>query len=460
MGYSFTPSSPAAFRLITEGARAFADIEANGMRIDVDYVKRMIGDTQARIRQYETELREDEVYQTWRKVYGEKADLGKRTQLAHIIFDELGLAEKRETERGNTATDVEAFEDVNVPFVKRWFDMQKLIKVRNTYLIGIDRETTGGFLHPSFNLHFVITWRSSSDTPNFQNWPNRDPRQAKIVRRAVIPRSPDHVLVSVDYSALEFRGAAMFWRDPAMMRYASDPKLDIHRDMSSLCYQMPTDQVAKDVRSHVKNKFVFPILYGSYYKSTGHDLWHAIRLNNLKRKDGVHLFEHLADKGIRSEEQFIDYMKTVDEKFNKLFPDWSQSAVKWWNDYCERGWFPLMTGFVCHGVFTRNFLMNCPVQGPSFHLMLWAVTRMNEWLKENNMKTKIIGQIHDSMELDVHRDELQVVMSQVKYFMTVGVRKVWDWVTVPLGVEAAIGETNWYEMKPLNEVNGVWSMAA
>lgn len=108
-----------------------------------------------------------------------------------------------------------------------------------------------------------------------------------------------------------------------------------------------------------------------------------------------------------------------------------------------------MTGFVCKGIFSRNNLMNTPIQGPSFHCMLWSCIEMNKWLKENKMRSVIIGQIHDSMELDVHRDELDDVMYQVWYIMTQAIRKAWDWIIVPLDVEATIGESNWYEQKPI-----------
>lgn len=432
-----------------EGAQAFADIEENGMRIDVPYVDRMIVETGDKIREMESSLRNDEVYHTWRKVFGEKADVGSREQLAHIVFEVLGETAKKKTAGGKAATDAEAFEDVDIPFVRRWSDLQKLQKVRGTYLLGIKRETAEGFLHPSFNLHFATTYRSSSDSPNFQNWPNRDPRQAKICRRAIVPRTENHVLLSVDQKALEFRGAAMFWADPAMIAYASDPALDIHRDMAMDCYQLSKAEVSKDTRSIAKNKFVFPTLYGSWYKNTGKDMWQFIHRTKLKTKSGVDLYEHLAGKGITSEGQFIDHTKTVEDAFNARFSTWSDRKEKWWADYLKNGWFPLMTGFVCHGMFSKNNLMNTPIQGPSFHCVLWACIQINAWLKKNKMRSCIIGQIHDSIELDVLRDEFDDVLYQVWYIMTQAIRKVWDWIIVPLDVEATCGETNWFEQKPV-----------
>jgi hypothetical protein len=105
------------------------------------------------------------------------------------------------------------------------------------------------------------------------------------------------VLVEVDYSALEFRIAASFWKDPAMVAYASDSSLDIHRDMAGECYML--DEVPKSSRFYAKNQFVFPILYGSYYISCAKNLWSVIETGNLETSDGIGLYDHLKSQGIR-----------------------------------------------------------------------------------------------------------------------------------------------------------------
>src|SRR5690606_34369679 len=186
-----------------------------------------------------------------------------------------------------------------------------------------------GFLHPFFNLHLVETFRSSSDTPNFQNIPTRNKVQAKLIRQAFIPRD-GHVLVEIDYGAQEFRIAAAFWKDPGMVAYASDPSLDIHRDMAAECYGLDVDQITKPCRAVGKNSFVFPTLYGSYYGSTAHDLWTKIERMGLKTKDGVDLHDHLQSIGIsglgdRSQLKdpprgsYYRFIKDVEDNFNRRF---------------------------------------------------------------------------------------------------------------------------------------------
>lgn len=430
------------------------------MRIDVAYLDRAIEWSGKKIRELENDLREDEIFKTWRRHYGEKADLGKRQQLGEVLFNLLKYPCTQFTETGKPSTDEEAFEGIDLPFVKRWVDCEKLKRCRSTNLIGTRRETDpDGLLHPFFHLHLATTFRSSSSDPNFQNQPNRDRRLAKLIRQAFIPRGPDYCLIEADFGALEFRGAANFWKDPGMLAYASDPSLDIHRDMAAECYLLERDQVTKDARGFSKNKFVFPTLYGSWYKNTGDDLWTFIERAHLTKKDGTGLYEHLASKGIHTKEQFIEHVKKVEYDFNKKFPTWSEAKTKWWDDYLKKGEFPLMTGFVCRGIYSYNFLMNAPIQGPSFHLMLWSVTQLDRWLIKNKMKSMVIGQIHDSIALDCHKSELQDVLDATKRIMAYDVRRHWSWVQTPLEVEIDVSFTNWFEKRPIRENNeGMWEM--
>lgn len=250
-----------------------------------------------------------------------------------------------------------------------------------------------------------------------------------------------------------------FWKDPAMVAYASDPKLDIHRDMAGECFLLPVDNVSKDCRAFAKNQFVFPELYGSYYVSMAAGLWTSISRAGLKTKDGVGIYEHLRTKGIRTAKEFESHIKRVEQKFNERFAHWSAAKDRWWQKYLERGWFPLATGFVCPGIFSYNNLMNTPIQGPSFHCLLWSVIQVNAWLKKNKMRSKIVGQIHDSILADVRESELQDYLNYVREVMTVKVRQHWDWIVTPLDVEVDVSDRSWFDKSSWKEENGLWVSA-
>ncbi len=444
------PSTPEAYKLIMEGTQALTQVEHNGIKIDVPYLTKAIEDTQQLIKEKVNQIKTDEVYTMWRRRYGERTNLNSREQLGDIVFNELKVECKAVTKTGKPATGVEALEAVDFPFVKTWVEIQNLTKARSTFLVGLLREVdSSGLVHPVFSTHLASTHRSSSDTPNLQNQPTRDPILGKLIRTSYIPYTDDYVLVEIDYSALEFRGAANFWHDEQMVRYASDPKLDIHRDMGAECYKLDISDVSKTARTFAKNKFVFPTLYGSSYKNCAKNLWNEIKRSEIKSAAGIGLYEHLAAKGIRDFAQYQTHVKEVYDRFEQRFPTWTKKKDIWWKQYLERGWFEMSTGFVCAGVFSYNNLMNTPIQGPSFHLLLWSLTRLQEWLLKYKMMSKIIAEIHDSIFMCVHRKELDVVLPKAKEIMTLDVKKHWPWILTTLGVEVEVGERNWFEKKPV-----------
>ncbi len=448
------PTIRDAYRLFHEGCQALAVIESNGIRIDVDRLDRTIEETAEKIKGLKADLKKDEVWRIWRRRFGEKASLGSRQQLGKVLFDEMGHeAKSRTKKKGLAKVNEEVLTELDLDFTRNYRRMMKLDKLLGTYLKGLRSEVVDGLLHPVFNLHLARTFRSSSSNPNFQNVPIRDPEIGKLIRSCFIPRD-GHVLVEVDFSALEFRVCACFWKCDAMGAYASDPTKDIHRDMAAECYML--DKVLKDVRFYAKNQFVFPELYGSYYVNCARNLWDAIDAGGLETAAGDPLKQHLFEEGIEelgecdSREKpkkgtFEKHIKKVEENFNEMFPQWSKRKHEWWKKYQERGRFRTMTGFECSGVMSRNDVYNYPIQGPAFHLLLWSLIRLVRQISKKKMKTKVVGQIHDSILADVPENELDDYLAMAKQIMTVDVRKHWKWVIVPLEIEAEVAKTNWYQ---------------
>ena len=105
----------------------------------------------------------------------------------------------------------------------------------------------------------------------------------------------------------------------------------------------------------------------------------------------------------------------------------------------------MLTGFRVDGVHKRNDVINYPVQGAAFHVLLWSLIRLVKWLKKHKMRSVVVGQIHDSIVADVHHDELDEYLAAAKRIMTEDVRKAWPWIIIPLETEAEVGELNWWE---------------
>ena len=439
------PATKDAYRLMHDGALALARVEEAGMKIDVPRLDETIEKAGTRIERLSAKLKCDDVWKTWRRRFGGRSAIGSRHQLGAVLYGELGYEADGETRTGRVQVNEAALERIDLPFVRGYLELEKLRKLHSTYLTGVRREVQEGYLHPSFNLHLVKSWRSSSDSPNFQNIPIRDKRIGKLIRSCFVPRD-GHVLVEVDYSALEFRICACHWRDEAMLKYASDPSLDVHRDMAAECYALDRDQGTSDVRFFAKNQFVFPILYGSYYVNCARNLWSVMESAELKTKSGVPLEEHLAGRGIGPGD-FERHIEGVERRFYERFPTWAERKERWWKLYQKRGWFPLMTGFRVRGVYSRNQLMNIPIQGPAFHVLLWSLTRIVRWLGRKKMRSRVVGQIHDSIVADVHRDELDEYLAESRRVMTADVRRAWPWIACPLEVDVEVGEENWWEMR-------------
>lgn len=446
-----------AYQLFHEGILALSNVEANGIRIDVDYLNRKIASTDKKINRLQERLRKDKIYTTWRKEFGAKSKLGSGEQLSHVVFNVLKYPCKKYTSQGKPASDEENLQDVDLQFVRDWRTVERLKKANSTFLRGIQKEVEpDGLLHPVFNLHIPISYRGSSDSPNFQNFPKRNEEIAKLVRRAFIPRD-NHVLVEIDFTGIEVSIAACYNHDPVLIEYVSDKTKDMHRDMAAQLYKLKLDQVNKPIRNTAKNSFVFPEFYGSWWFDCGTNLWEDIPRYNLTTNSGVPLLKHLEKKGFeelgdrgRNEKpragSFLSHVKKVEEDFWKrrfaVYDKW-----KWdvWNQYQEKGYFDSLTGFRYEGYFDRKQVINYRIQGSAFHCLLNVLIQLNKWLEENRMRSMIVGQIHDSIVADVHVDELEDYVIKARWLMTRVLPKVWPWIIVPLSVEVEVSEKNWFE---------------
>lgn len=453
-----------AYKLFHEGSLAFSQIEAVGMRVDVDYLTKAMAKTANKISGIESKLKADKIYKQWKKRYRSKTNLGSREQLGEVIFNIMEYPCLQKTKMGKPKTDEGAFEGVDLAFVKDYLELAKIKKARGTYLEGILRELTRsggtGFIHPVFNLHLALSYRSSSNTPNFQNIPIRDPDIGRLIRQCFIPRKHRHI-VELDYERIEVHGAAWHCHDPVLIEYLNDDTKDMHRDMAQECYLLPRKEVNKPIRYCGKNKFVFPQFYNDWYINCARSLWNAIPQMNLETTSGIPLKKWLRKKGIRElgsldpkdkarQGTFVHHIKSVEHSFwYDRFDVYREWKDQWWDDYCQTGRFEMLSGFGGDGYFTRNQICNIPIQGTAFHCLLWSLIRIMKLLKRYKMKSLIIGQIHDSLVCDVLKRELKDFISICHEVMTDDLMDHWKWITTPMKVEADVAplDKSWYHLK-------------
>lgn len=447
-----TPSRLEAYQLLHQGTLAFARAEQAGMRIDVDYCRRKMAHLTRKIEKIEGDFRHTKFYQHWHYVYEDKTNIGSDYQLAHILYGIKKIQPTKTTPKGRGSVDEEALLQLNLPEVVPLGQVKKLRKLRDVYLDAFVREQVDGVVHPFFNLNTVRTYRSSSDSPNFQNIPKRDKEAMEICRRAIFPR-PGHLLGEVDYGGIEVRVSCCYNRDPKLIYDTIHG--DMHGDEAKEIFKVPDfDRTIPDhriLRDATKNGFVFPQFYGSYYVNCTHNLaveWGKLPKTKWKPGQGIpfvgrHLSDHLIEQGIQSYEEFEEHVRKVEDRFwNERFQVYQRWKNDWWKAYQRLGYFDLLTGFRCSGVMSQKEACNYPIQGSAFHCLLWSFNRVDEIQRAEKWDSRLVGQVHDSMILDIHPAELEHVMFTIFRVTCEELPKAWPWIVVPLEVEAEVAEVD------------------
>jgi DNA polymerase-1 len=459
-----------ANNLFLEGQIALAEIESNGIRIDIKYLDSAIAKVSRKIDKYQDVMQKSAVWATWKEIYGIKANMGSRPQLGRVLFDNMRVPYpgKEKTKSGRYSTDEVILSQIPSRFVKRFIKLEGLKKLKSTYLVRLRNETIDGYYHPDHHLNTVTTYRSSAD--GIQTIPTRDEKARAIIRRSFIPR-PGHALVSIDYSAHEFKMCSLWWKDPDMMRYASDSTLDIHRDQAMEMFCCSKEQVTKDLRYLGKNGFVFPRLYGSYYLKIAQAVWPELigkTINDGKKE--IPVIEWLANKGIKEcgacnkevfppeEGTYEHHVLEVQKRFDKKFPVWANSRDEWHKLYRKRGWFRQPIGFIQRGLYSNNDLDNHPIQGWAFHCLLWSAITIVKELKKSKMGTKVLAEIHDDLLADSPLEEISDYLNLAERVMTEDIRKEWPRITIPLAIEAKMSTESWNDMKTVEKKGKIWQL--
>jgi DNA polymerase I-like protein with 3'-5' exonuclease and polymerase domains len=445
------PASPQAYALMHEGSLALSRMESVGMPVCEERLDAAIADVGNRIKEMEAELRSMTEYEEQRKRFGAKTKIGSREQLAHILYIVMGFpGGLMNPETGKLSLDDEALQEINTPYAKLFQRTQKLAKLKGTYLMPFKRELCKGRVHAFFNLHTVTTYRSSSDSPNLQNIPIRDPEIGNIIRGIFKPSDPNNVIVEIDYSTLEVVIGACLHRDPTMMEYLTKG-LDFHRDTAQDCFFLGED-VPKPLRQMAKVTN-FSLIYGDYYAAIAKKLW---RSAESATHNGIPVHDYLKTKNIRClgteknmpPDTFTYHMKGVCDRFwSERFPVFAQWRTDTWDSYQRNGCLYTKTGFRIHGVYKRNEILNVETQGCAFHCLLKSVIAITKEIAKRQMRSRLFCQIHDSILAEVPRQEVDDYVQMADAIMTHQLMAQWPWIILPLKTEVEVGEDSWASKK-------------
>jgi len=444
------PKTKEAYQLFHAGVLALARAEEQGMRIDVDYCLKAKAHLTRKIQRMERKLEDTELVKVWWERFRAGFTLGGNDQLAWVLYTKMGITPPNTTKTGKGSVDTSTLSQIDLPELQILLQLRKLKKIRDTYLEGFLREQVDGVIHPFFNLNIPATFRSSSDHPNFQNIPKRDKESRQVTRQAIFPRH-GHQLLEVDFSGLEVSIAACYHKDPNMLKYLFDPTTDMHGDMAKQIFKFShfdrQESGLKVFRDASKNGFVFPQFYGDYYGNNVKGLCTWVELPEGRWKAGMGLplpgggtiGDHLISKGIKTYKQFEAHLKLVQEDFwGNRFVKYYQWKEHWYKQYQRQGYVDSLTGFRCSGVMNHNEVINYPIQGAAFHCLLWCFVELDRISREQEWRTRLVGQIHDALILDVYSAELEMVSEAVSRVTTKDLAQAWPWIIVPLSVGAEL----------------------
>jgi DNA polymerase I len=446
-----------AYKLLHDGVLAFSRAEQQGLRIDMDYINKQNTIIAKQITDLESEFYDSEFYRDWQKSeHSKKINIYSPVQLGKYLYKVRKIKPPKETATGSGSTDEETLKRLGLPELSAYLKIKKLKKLKDTYIASLAREQHDGWIHPFINLHTVKSYRSSVNSPNFQNLPNRDEESMNLIRGAIFPRK-GHQLLELDFSQLEVSISACYNKDDQLIHDILEG--DMHKDMACQIFKIKKfdneNSDHKTLRRATKNGFVFPEFYGDYYKNCADRLasiWGELPKTRWKEGQGIkfndkHLSDHLIANGIKSFNAFERHIEKIEDVFwNDRYFKYAKWKENWWKKYQLKGYAKSKTGFVFQGVMRRNDVINYPIQASAFHCLLWSFIQATQAQVRDRWKTRLVGQIHDSIILDVYPGELDKVIKIMKCIMCNDVRQHWKWIIVPLKVKA--------ELCP---VDGSWS---
>ena len=401
------------YKIETPLIYVLADMEMTGVCIDNQALK----DSSLKLREKLSQI-EQEIYE----LAGEKFNINSPKQVGEILFEKLKINNKaKKTKTGQYSTSEEILESMKDkhPIIGKILEMRGLNKLLGTYIEAlpelINKRTN--HIHTSFNQAITATGRLSSSNPNLQNIPIRDD-MGKEIRKAFIPEKGE-VFVSADYSQIELRLMAHLSQDKNMIEdFLSDN--DIHKATAAKVYKIGINDVTSDMRRKAKTAN-FGIIYGISVFGLSERL-------TIPRSEAKELIEEY----FKSYPEVQNYMENCKKQASK-------------NGYVEtlfkrKRFLPDINSqnSVVRGFAERNAI-NAPIQGTAADIIKLAMINIHKRLENEQLKTKMIIQVHDELNFSVPKDELEKVKNIIKEEME-GVITL----SVPLKVEIGEG-SNWLE---------------
>ena len=329
---------------------------------------------------------------------GEQFNVSSPQQLGIILFEKLNIdpnAKKTKTKQYSTAEEVLVQLQHKHPIIEKVLDFRELRKLLSTYVealpLLVNRRT--GKIHTSYNQAIAATGRLSSVNPNLQNIPIRT-LNGREIRKAFIPSDDEHTFLSADYSQIELRIMAALSGDEEMQKAFNEGK-DIHSITAAKIYKVPETEVDGDMRRKAKTAN-FGIIYGISSFGLSQRL-------NISRSEAKLLIDGYFENFPKIK-LFMD--KQIELARNQGFVQTIMGRRRYLSDINS-------ANAVVRGMAERNAI-NAPIQGSAADIIKIAMINIHRQFETLKLKSKMVLQVHDELNFDVLKTELDEVKAIVK----------------------------------------------
>lgn len=370
-------------------SKVLGDMELNGLIVSnevLDKCDKELGEKQKEL--------ESEIY----RMAGEVFNINSPKQLGEILFVKLGLPSGKKNKSGySTDSSILEYLSKDYYIATLILEYRKVSKIISTYVNGLRLVMDkNNYIHPLYKQALTVTGRLSSVEPNIQNMPIRD-EVGQVIREAFVSRFDGGKIVSLDYSQIELRVLASMSNDTNMIK-AFNSDVDFHKMTASWIFDKDPSDITKQERSSAK-----AINFGIVYGMSAWGLSEAIGISPKLAKEYI-------------------------TKYFMNYPGIDAFIKKTINDAKEKGYTETLFGRVRYipelasmnktiYQFGERTAINSPIQGTAADIIKMAMVKVGDFFEKNNLKSKLIAQVHDELVFDCESDEIDLIIENVKKIM-------------------------------------------
>ena len=396
-------------------AYVLAQMESNGVSIDKKYLDDLTNEFNTKTSTIASRIFE---------LAGEEFNINSPKQVGNILFDKMQLKSKKKRGKAKNSTSAEVLTALadEYEIAKLILDYRKYAKLKSTYTEALPALVSpiDGRIHTSYNQTVTTTGRLSSSNPNLQNIPIRTEEGNKI-RQAFVPSDrANYLIMSADYSQIELRLLAHVSEDEHLIE-AFNSGIDVHTLTASKVFEVPIEEVTKEMRYRAK-----AVNFGIVYGQSKYGLAKALKITPAEA-------ENFINKYFETYPKINEYMSKMVELVEK------QGYVE--TIFGRRRYLDneINSPNAMIREFAKRAAINHPMQGSASDLIKLAMIDFSKRLKDNNLKSKLIIQVHDELVIETAKDELEQVKSLVLESM-----ELEQPLRVPLLIDVNVGES-WKE---------------